>query len=122
MKQTIDEALDRLEKSTFRAGFRLNEKDLAYIREKGMDTIRSHTADFVSVKLAPADPLKDGKQTPTHGHPSFKAMHACACCCRGCLEKWYRIPRGIPLSDIQQQKIVNLLIGWIERQIGRSEI
>jgi hypothetical protein len=33
------------------------------------------------------------------GHPVFIAQHACACCCRGCLEKWYRIPRGIPLTE-----------------------
>ena len=22
----------------------------------------------------------------------FVAQHATACCCRGCLEKWYRVP------------------------------
>ena len=28
----------------------------------------------------------------------FIAQHACACCCRGCLNKWYRVPQG-PTED-----------------------
>ncbi|WP_114319272.1 DUF4186 family protein [Desulfotruncus arcticus] len=36
--QTNDEALNKLRTSSFRAGFRLQEKDRAYVREKGMDT------------------------------------------------------------------------------------
>ena len=113
--QTIDEALDKLERSKFRSSFYLTKKDKEYIQEKGMDVIRSHAQDFVSKKLAPAYPVNDGKQTPMHGHPAFKAMHATACCCRGCLEKWYKIPQGKELTESQQQKIVNLLMAWLDR-------
>ncbi|MDR3552034.1 MAG: DUF4186 domain-containing protein [Clostridia bacterium] len=113
----MDSALQRLQASTFRAGFHLEEKDKAYIREKGMDTIRRHTQDFVRQRLAPADIPNDGKQTPMRGHPVFLAQHACACCCRGCLNKWYRVPKGIELNDRQQESIVNLLMAWIERQM-----
>jgi len=28
------------------------------------------------------------------GHPAFKAMRATALCCRGCMEKWWKVPRG----------------------------
>lgn len=115
--QTIDEALDKLQASTFRASFHLKEKDKAYVREKGLDTIRSHAQDFVRERLAPAIIPNDGKQTPMHGHPVFLAQHACACCCRGCLNKWYRVPKGTELTEQQQRKIVNLLIAWIERQM-----
>ena len=45
--------LELLRKSTFRARFKLSEKDLAYIREKGMKTIRAHTVDFISTRIAP---------------------------------------------------------------------
>lgn len=82
-----------------------------------MDVIRSHAQDFVRQKLAPAEPLHDGKQTPMHGHPVFIAQHACACCCRGCLNKWYRVPKGVPLTEVQQEKIVNLLMTWIEEEM-----
>ena len=83
---TKEDALAKLAKSTFRSKFRLDEKDRAYIEEKGMAVIRVHAADFIRERLAPATIANDGKQTPMRGHPVFKAQHACACCCRGCLE------------------------------------
>ena len=82
-----------------------------------MDVMERHARDFVKTKLADAMPVNDGKQTPMSGHPVFKAMHATACCCRGCLNRWYRIPVGIPLNDSQQDRIVHLLMVWIERQM-----
>lgn len=115
--QTREQALYKLRRSRFRSSFHLKEKDKAYVREKGMDTIRKHAQDFVRQKLAPAHPLHDGKQTPMHGHPVFIAQHATACCCRGCLNKWYRVPEGVPLTQQQQEKIVNLIMAWIEKEM-----
>ena len=71
--QTINQALDKLEKSKLRSSFKLTRKEKDYIEQKGMDVIRSHAEDFVRQKLAPADPENDGAQTPMHGHPVFKA-------------------------------------------------
>ena len=118
--QTIDQALDKLERSKFRSGFHLTRKELAYLEEKGMEVMRRHAADFVRQKLALAEPANDGRQTPMHGHPVFKAMHATACCCRGCLNKWYKVPLHRELTDSEQQRIVNLLMAWIRRN-SRSE-
>ncbi len=118
--QTIGEALDKLKKSKFRSSFSLKEKDKAYVREKGMETIRRHAQDFIRQRLAPAVIPNDGRQTPMKGHPVFIAQHACACCCRNCLSKWYRVPKGVELSERQQEKIVNLLIEWIDRQMRGS--
>lgn len=118
--QTIDEALQKLEKSKFRSGFRLSSKDKAYIDEKGLNVIRSHAEDFVAKRLAPAEPPNDGKQTPMRGHPVFVAQHACACCCRGCLNKWYRVPKGRALTETEQKKIVNLLMAWIEKEYNKQ--
>ena len=120
--QTLEEALDKLKSSKFRAGFSLKEKDKLYVREKGLDTIRRHAQDFVRERLAPAVIPNDGKQTPMHGHPVFIAQHACACCCRGCLNKWYRVPKGIELNERQQEKIVNLLMAWIEREMREKTV
>ena len=114
--QTIEEALNKLEKSKFRSSFHLTKKEKAYLEEKGMDVMRGHAKDFVRQKLAPAEPLNDGKQTPMHGHPLFIAMHATGCCCRGCLNKWYKVPLHQELNEVQQEKIVNLLLAWIDRQ------
>ena len=106
-------ALERLKTSPCRARFHLSEQDKAYIDPKGLQVIRSHAAEFVAMRLAPAYPQKDGKQTPMRGHPVFVAQHACACCCRGCLEKWYQVPRGRALTEQEQRGIVNLLMAWI---------
>ena len=114
---TIDEALEKLQASPFRAKFRLSERERAYIGEKGLDTIREHARGFIETRLAPAELPNDGRQTPMRGHPVFLAQHACACCCRKCLYKWYKIPPGIQLNRRQQEKIVNLLMAWIQRQL-----
>ena len=114
--QTVDEALAKLQKSKFRSGFHLDERNVKYIDEKGLDVIRSHAADFVAKRFAPAEIPNDGKQTPMRGHPVFIAQHACACCCRGCLNKWYRVPQGRALTESEQRRIVNLLMAWIEKE------
>lgn len=114
---TIAETLSRLKKSEFRAKFHLSEKDIAYISEKGIPVIRKHCEDFIRERLAPAVIPNDGKQTPMRGHPVFVAQHACACCCRKCLKKWYNVPMGTNLTKTQQKKIVNLLMAWIENEI-----
>ena len=118
--QSIADALSRLKRSSFRSRFQLKEEDIAYIRKKGMDVIESHARDFVREKLAPAEPVNDGKQTPMKGHPVFKAMHATACCCRGCLNKWYHVPMHQELTTEQQEKIVHLLMAWIAEQLDQA--
>ena len=116
--QTIEQALEKLAKSKFRSKFYLKEGDLSYIEQVGMEKIRKHAEDFVKERLAPANPKIHGRQTPMKGHPVFVAQHATACCCRGCLYKWYGVKIGVPLSDTQQQKIVNLLMAWIQKQLS----
>ena len=118
---TKEEAFGRLAKSKFRNRFRLDAADLAYIDRVGMATIRRHAEDFVGRKLAPAVPEKDGRQTPMRGHPVFKAMHGSAMCCRGCMEKWWKVPRGRALSAAQRRKAVDFLVAWIERRRAGGE-
>ena len=62
--QTTGEALDKLAKSKFRSGFKLDKSDMEYIQNKGMAVIRSHAEDFIRKRLAPAEIFNDGKQTP----------------------------------------------------------
>ena len=120
--QTKEEAFARLRRSAFRARFHLRGPELAYAREKGLDVLRRHAEDFVQKRLAPAVIPNDGRQTPWRGHPAFVAQHACACCCRGCLYKWYKVPIGTELTKNQQERIVNLLMAWIEKQIDQGGI
>lgn len=112
-----EQAFKRIDNSKFRSSFHLSQKDKEYIYEKGLDIIEKHARDFVKERLAPAKITNDGKQTPWRGHPVFKAQHACACCCRGCLNKWYRVQVGVELTALQQEKIVRLLMEWIKREM-----
>lgn len=111
----LTDLFERLSHSPFRSRFRLKPADIAYIREKGMDTIRQHAADFVRKRLAPAVIPNDGKQTPMRGHPVFIAQHATGCCCRGCFAKWHHIPAGRPLTPEEQRYAVAVLMKWIEQ-------
>lgn len=103
----------------FRSGFHLKQKDIDYINEKGLDTIRRHAEDFIAKRIAPAKVLNDGKQTPMRGHPVFIAQHATATCCRECIRKWHKIRPGRELSKIQQEYLVDVIMIWIQKEIDR---
>ena len=119
--QTIEVALAKLNKSKFRSRFHLKQEDIDYIDKKGLEKIRSDAEDFISKRLAPAQIPNDGRQTPMKGHPVFIAQHSTACCCRGCLNKWYNVPKNTELSAARQKKIVNLIMAWIEKEYSSSK-
>ena len=58
---------ERLGNSKFRSSFHLKQKDIDYINDKVMYTIRQHAKDFIAKREAPAVISNDGKQTPTKG-------------------------------------------------------
>ena len=115
-KEIINKKLLELSKSKFRSSFHLKDNMINYINEKGFNNIKKHAYNFINERLAPANPINDGKQTPMKGHPVFIAQHACACCCRNCLEKWHHIPKNKELTNNEVNYIVMLLITWIKNE------
>lgn len=116
MEDRVEKILNSLSKSKFRSSFHLKEKDIQYIKEKGLTKIKIHAYDFVNKRLKDVKNIKDGKQTPTKGHPVFIAQHATATCCRGCLEKWHKIIKNKSLSDTEINYIVYIIMKWIIRE------
>jgi predicted Fe-S protein YdhL (DUF1289 family) len=112
----LDQLFAALARSPFRQRFRLQARDAAYLRDKGLEVVMEHAADFIAQRLAPAAPRNDGRQTPMRGHPVFVAQHATACCCRGCLEKWHAIARGHELSEQERQHVLQALRRWLLAQ------
>lgn len=112
-----EQIFTKLEKSDFRRKFKLKDTDKKYIEEKGLDVIKSHAQDFIKKRIAPADIKNDGKQTPMKGHPVFIAQHATATCCRSCINKWHKFPKGVELTQTQQDYLVGLIMCWIEKQL-----
>lgn len=114
----LDQLFQALQRSTFRNRFRLNAKDLAYLQQKGMAVILDHAEQFIADRLAPAVIANDGQQTPMRGHPVFVAQHATATCCRGCLQKWHRLPPGRALTLEEQAYLVVVIECWLQRYVS----
>ncbi len=114
-RRIINAKLDSLSKSKFRSSFSLRKREREYIDKHGMEKVKEHAYDFIRKKLAPAYPDNDGAQTPMKNHPVFIAQHATGTCCRGCLEKWHKIPKGVELTDNQVNYVVSLIMEWIKR-------
>ena len=83
----------RLEHSKFRSGFHLKKKDIDYINEKGLDTIREHARDFIAKREAPAVIPNDG------------------------IRKWHKMRPGRELSPVQQEYLVDVIMTWIQKEM-----
>ena len=117
---SFDALLARLSHSRFRSRFHLGAADIELIGRKSLPVVREHAVRFLLERLAPANPVNDGRQTPWRGHPVFRAPHACACCCRGCLFKWQQIPPDRPLAAEEVERLADLLMAWISRELVRA--
>ena len=113
----INKKLDILSKSKFRSSFHLRKYMIEYINKVGMDKIEEHTEEFINKNLSKLLP-NDGKQTPMKNHPVFIAQHATSTCCRGCIEKWYKIPKDKELSMKEKKFIKALIITWINKELN----
>jgi uncharacterized protein DUF4186 len=102
----------------FRARFHLRGRERALVQLRGMPVVREHAVDLIGKRLAPAQPAKDGRQTPWRGHPVFVAQHATATCCRTCLQKWHGIAKGEELSPAQREYVVEVICRWVGRELG----
>lgn len=109
----LDDVFPRLAGSSFRAKFKLDSKDRAYLEDRGITVVLAHAHDFVGKRLAPADPPNDGRQTPMRGHPVFVAQHASATCCRSCLQKWHGIAAGHELTEAERDHVIRAIERWL---------
>jgi hypothetical protein len=113
----MDELLDRIGSQPFRAKFHLRGRDRGLAQLHGPERLRRHAHDLIGKRLAPAFPVKDGKQTPYRGHPVFVAQHATGTCCRSCLHRNHGIEPGQELTAEEQEYVVGLICRWIEREL-----
>jgi hypothetical protein len=113
----IDERLDAIGRHPFRAKFHLCGRERAEVTLHGMSTIRAQARDLITRRVAPAEPHRDGRQTPWRGHPVFVAQHATGTCCRSCLQRLHEIPKGHPLAPEELNYVVDVICRWIEREM-----
>ena len=117
--ENVERVFERLSQSSFRSRFRLSRDDREYAIAKGENSLREHARELLTKRIGAAEPLNDGKQTPTKGHPVFTAQHATGCCCRGCLQKWHGIEKHIPLTEDQISYLTELVLEWIRRDLKK---
>jgi hypothetical protein len=110
----LDEVFERLAGSPFRRRFRLGPKERDYLAARGTETVLAHAREFVERRIAPAEPVNDGRQTPMRGHPVFIAQHATATCCRSCLARWHGIATGQALGARERDHVVSAIARWLE--------
>lgn len=116
----IDKLLASLSKSKFRNSFHLNKQMINYVKEKGIEKITKDAYEIITKRLAPANILNDGKQTPMKQvHPVFIAQHATGTCCRSCLERIHHIKKGVLLNNDQINYVIDVLISWIKQDINK---
>jgi hypothetical protein len=116
-RDDIDARLDTLAHQRFRSKFRLRGRERALVELRGPEKIRKQAAELIARRVAPAEPYKDGKQTPYRGHPVFVAQHATATCCRNCLRRSHEIPKGHELTADEEGYVVAVIWRWIEREL-----
>ena len=117
----LDELFTALAGSSFRQRFELDNRDRDYLARKPREVIRRHARDFIVQRLSGENPVNDGRQTPLRGHPVFTAQHATGTCCRKCLSKWHRIPRGRPLQDSEIEYVLRVIDRWLSARGDRPE-
>ncbi|KPL24200.1 MAG: hypothetical protein AMJ75_04400 [Phycisphaerae bacterium SM1_79] len=105
-----------LGRSAFRSRFRLSGKEATCLRQKGLATVLEHARDFLTTRLADADPANDSTQTPMKNRPVSIAQQTTGTCCRKCLAKWHHIPKGKPLTKEHVDYVVEVLGQWLVRQ------
>jgi hypothetical protein len=95
----------------------IDEAAVAHARRKGRIRLREAVRIRLERYLAPAEPMRDGRQTPFTGSSIFYAQHATACCCRTCLEYWHNIPKGRALTEQELQYCEALIDLFLQQRL-----
>jgi hypothetical protein len=116
----LDAKLDAIGAQRFRAKFHLapGSLDRSFALVRGPTAMQKHAREIVVKRLAAAQPVNDGRQTPYRGHPVFVAQHATGTCCRSCLRKNHGIEKDVALDETQIACVVGVICRWIDREIS----
>ena len=95
----------------------IDDDAMAHARRKGMVRLLVAARHRLMKHLAPAEPVRDGQQTPFKGNAIYLAQHATACCCRTCLEYWHAIPKGRPLAPEEVEYAYGLVEAYLRERL-----
>jgi Domain of unknown function (DUF4186) len=95
----------------------VDDRAMRHAQRKGRFALKDAARDRLRKYLAPAEPVRDGRQTPLEGNAIFYAQHATATCCRTCLEYWHNIPKGRPLKPEELDYCATLVELFLDEKL-----
>jgi Domain of unknown function (DUF4186) len=95
----------------------LDEAAVNHARRKGRTRLREAVDQRLRSALAPAQPFRDGAQTPMKENVIYYAQHATATCCRKCAEEWHNIPQGREMTATEFSYCAELVWHYIEERL-----
>jgi len=95
----------------------VDERAMRHAQRKGRLLLKEAAWDRLRKYLAPAQPPRDGRQTPLEGNAVYYAQHATATCCRTCLEYWHDIPKGSPLTPQELEYCAALIDLFLDERL-----
>ncbi|MCH7687318.1 MAG: DUF4186 family protein [Planctomycetes bacterium] len=111
---------EMLRKELIRHSYWHREIDLRAVnhaKRKGKTGMRVAAKKRIRSSIGPAQPYRDGQQTPKDGNALYYAQHATACCCRKCAEYWHGIEQGRPLSEAEIDYFTKLVCLYIDDRL-----
>lgn len=101
----------------------IDPKAVNHARRKGRLRLREAVNRRIRMSVSPAEPFRDGRQTPWagSGNAIYYAQHAVAACCRRCIQEWHAIPRGRELNDTEVQYLSSLAMRYVEDRVPLTE-
>lgn len=97
----------------------IDERAELHARRKGLVNLRIAAEKRIASSVGPAQPARDGQQTPLSGNILYYAQHATACCCRTCMEYWHGIPKGQALTAGEMQYMLELVMRFVSERMPR---
>lgn len=95
----------------------IDEQAVRHAHRKGRELLRVAVRHRLQQYLAPANPARDGRQTPRRGNVIYYAQHATATCCRTCLDYWHDIPKGRMLTEDECAYCANLIYLFLDERL-----
>jgi hypothetical protein len=95
----------------------IDDKAKNHARRKGRVRLRTAALQRIANSVGPAEPSRDGRQTPMRDNVLYYAQHAMACCCRTCIEYWHDIPKGRPLTPEELAYFTELVMSYVGQRM-----
>ena len=95
----------------------IDEKAIRHAYRKGRILLKQAARHRLAKYLAPAEPARDGRQTPFEGNAIFYAQHATATCCRTCLEYWHDIAKRRELTAEERAYCAALVDCYLDERL-----